>query len=92
MNYKVGDKVLMRDDLDTAIWTNSLVEEYHNLHPKVVTISAVHKRSNERLKQEHYEVEELSNSSWYDKDMIGLYEDFKEIYDPIESRFDIIDL
>jgi hypothetical protein len=81
MKYKIGDKVILIDYLDTVAWPDGLGQKYNDLNPKIVTIEIVCRG--------YYEVEELSGS-WYDDEIIELYTE--PAYEPINSRFEILDL
>lgn len=66
MKYKVGDKVRVRSDLETAVMYGVLCATYEMLKGKIVTIKSVH--------DGYYEVVE-DNYKWTDEMLGGLAED-----------------
>ncbi len=83
MKYKPGDKIVLKGDIDTSNWMCGIEVEYQNLNPKIVTIEKVYP-----MLEEHYSLEEISGM-WYDREIIGLYDEPPE---PINDRFEILDI
>jgi hypothetical protein len=79
MKYKVGDKVILKNHLDTSAWMRGIEVEYQNLNTKIAIIKEVN-----IMLEGSYSLEEISGL-WYDDDIVGTYE-------PINSRFEILDL
>jgi len=78
--YKVNDKVILKDNIDTSKWMWEAEKEYNNLNPKIVTIKEVY-----NVLELFYYMEEISGL-WYNEHIIGIYTE------PIISRFNILDL
>ena len=71
MKYKVGQKVVLRDDLDYEEWSGIVAEEYQKFSsPIIVTV----KRTilNTKTKKYLYIFKEI-RGSWEDYEIIGLY-------------------
>lgn len=78
--YKVGDKVILKDNIDTSSWQWGVENAYNNLDPRVVTIKEVY-----NVLELFYYMEEIQGL-WYNESIIGIYTE------PINDRFEILDL
>ena len=78
MNYKKGQKVIIRDDINTRGWDHDFAQKYKELN-KIVTIIEVG--------DYWYQFEEI-NGEWIETYIKELY----VIPIPIDSRFEILDL
>jgi len=86
MKYQIGQKVLLKNNLDTTGWYKSVKEEYDKLDTYVVTIIAI-----ENQGDDYYKFKEIT-LLWADDEVEGLYIEPKPIYNPINSRFEILDI
>jgi len=78
--YKVNDKVLLKDNIDTSDWQWGIENEYNKLNPRVVTIIEVY-----NILELFYYMEEISGI-WYNDQIVGIHTE------PINDRFEILDL
>jgi hypothetical protein len=83
MKYKVGDKVILKDNIDNNYWSRDIKIWFNNLKPKIVTISEVDDYYNT------YKLEEVDHYTWPE---YLIKEKYEETQNPINSRFDILDL
>jgi len=84
MKYKIGQKVILKDNLDTDGWDVSITKQYNKLKSKIVTVKHIETVANEN----YYNFEEIG-ALWIDEEIACI---FKEKIKPITSRFDILDL
>ena len=84
MKYKVGDKVLLKDfkEDDMRYWSRPAIDDYHSLRSKIVTIKKLNTIGNYSIKE--------NNWTWRDYEIEGIY--IKPVYEPINNRFEILDL
>ena len=78
MQYKIGDKVKLKDNLNikykvrlnpiTNRWENDLIEQYNKLNPKIVTV----KNIKQSLSIDYYQFEEI-RSLWLDTEIDDIY-------------------
>lgn len=80
MIYEVGDRVLLKKDLDTSEWMWEVEKEYKNLNPKIVTIKEVYNKL-----EIFYYMEEI-RGLWYNCNIVGMY------IEPIKTRWELLDL
>jgi hypothetical protein len=78
--YKIGDQVILQPDLDTSQWGENVAEQYDNLNPKIATIGFCDYDS-------AYQLEEI-DGLWDESEIIELCHE----PEPIDSRFEILDL
>ena len=82
MKYKIGDKVILRDDLPYQVWLQLLGETYRKMKsPKIVTIKDVFEES------DVYHLEEIRDS-WVEGEIVELYLE----PEPILTRFELLDI
>jgi hypothetical protein len=84
MKYKPGDVVVIRRDMEF----NSEAQQVLDQKDYTLTIKSVY--SNRQGEEGFYRVEEFEYMTWREEYIKCLYED--SILDPINSRFDILDL
>lgn len=89
MKYKIGDKVILKDDLETLGWEISIKEKYDDMNPKTVTIIKIVNKNFEDL----YQLKEIL-ALWREKEIIGIYKEHEsiEMDEPIKNRWEILDI
>ncbi len=83
MKYEIGNKIKLKEDINTTQWDKALEKEYLNLNPKVATILSI---SNNFIS-----LKEISGI-WFDREIEGLYSESKPITNPVKSRFELLDI
>ena len=84
MEYKIGDKVILKSDLKTSGWWSQLKTEYDNLDPKIVTVKDINEPG-------CYLFEEIM-ATWSEYEIAGIYVEPETITITITGRFEILDL
>lgn len=80
MKYKVGDKARVKDDFLGPLNAMYCLEK---LPSRIVTVKKVHNY--------YYEMEEI-RWGWREDVLEDCAEEQKKIFEPIQSRFDILDI
>ena len=83
MKYKVGDRVRIKDNIERYNGDISSVEFYLKKNNYILTIYAINEKKG-------YYIMQGWQGIWEESSIIGLYEEI--IYEPINNRFEILDL
>ena len=86
MKYKVGDKVILQK-LETTC--SEAIKDINNLEDGQATIIEMEKIGSKTEISIYYRTKETRHWLWGEENILCLAKDY---FDPIESRFDIIDL